>query len=477
MNNVMKEPERQILRGLVMALVAAEQGSDYIEDFIDSTPVQDAFRGLVDTLKEHWNEAISSAHNKPGEIEVKANSVRPAISLILPNASVGKPYAGMPDFAADSDRRQLKIRSIELPTELGLLFNPETGEVMGEPKLAGDYVVRAHLEIREPDRPAASAGGRVRLIINPDPRSLWKNLPADSKAPYHKPDEVRRCIELASGRRLLAASKRGRSHANQGLHRDDDVALHHCQKSGWSILAVADGAGSCRFSRRGSQIAVQTSVEHLGELLDTSPGIELETAVRNAQESHAREAISVLTNALSDTVAKAALEATRAIKREADGAHEQVKAYATTLILAAHKQTDSGHIFASYWIGDGGIAVYCKRHEVFLMGEVDSGEYAGQTRFLDLSGFTEPSEYVQRLRVKVVADFTALVLMTDGITDAKFETEHNLKQLDCWDGLWAELEEGLHNREQGENANNWLMDWLDFWSPGNHDDRTIAVLY
>ena len=22
-----------------------------------------------------------------------------------------------------------------------------------------------------------------------------------------------------------------------------------------------------------------------------------------------------------------------------------------------------------------------------------------------------------------------------------------------------------------------LLDWLDFWSPGNHDDRTIAILY
>jgi hypothetical protein len=22
-----------------------------------------------------------------------------------------------------------------------------------------------------------------------------------------------------------------------------------------------------------------------------------------------------------------------------------------------------------------------------------------------------------------------------------------------------------------------LLNWLDFWSPGNHDDRTIAILY
>ena len=31
--------------------------------------------------------------------------------------------------------------------------------------------------------------------------------------------------------------------------------------------------------------------------------------------------------------------------------------------------------------------------------------------------------------------------------------------------------------DDNEESAQQLLDWLDFWSPGNHDDRTIAILY
>lgn len=31
--------------------------------------------------------------------------------------------------------------------------------------------------------------------------------------------------------------------------------------------------------------------------------------------------------------------------------------------------------------------------------------------------------------------------------------------------------------DDNEVAKEQLLNWLDFWSPGNHDDRTIAILY
>ena len=55
----------------------------------------------------------------------------------------------------------------------------------------------------------------------------------------------------------------------------------------------------------------------------------------------------------------------------------------TTLLLTAHKEMQGRHFIASYWIGDGGIAVYCEDKSVTILGEADSGEFAGQTRFLD----------------------------------------------------------------------------------------------
>ena len=46
-----------------------------------------------------------------------------------------------------------------------------------------------------------------------------------------------------------------------------------------------------------------------------------------------------------------------------------------------------------------------------------------------------------------------------------------------WDGLWADLSKTVDFSDDNANAADQLLDWLDFWSPGNHDDRTIAILY
>ena len=40
-------------------------------------------------------------------------------------------------------------------------------------------------------------GARVLLLVNPDPRSLWKDLPTDDAAPFQKPN--RAATKLAFG--------------------------------------------------------------------------------------------------------------------------------------------------------------------------------------------------------------------------------------------------------------------------------------
>src|SRR5690606_10935267 len=64
------------------------------------------------------------------------------------------------------------------------------------------------------------------------------------------------CIDTADYQ-LIAASRRGRSHEHAGSFRDDDFSLMHIANSDWSVLAVADGAGSAEYSREGSRIAVE----------------------------------------------------------------------------------------------------------------------------------------------------------------------------------------------------------------------------
>lgn len=44
--------------------------------------------------------------------------------------------------------------------------------------------------------------------------------------------------------------------------------------------------------------------------------------------------------------------------------------------------------------------------------------------------------------------------------------------------LWDDLKQkGVDLTDDNDAAKDQLLDWLDFWSPGNHDDRTIAILY
>ena len=95
--------------------------------------------------------------------------------------------------------------------------------------------------------------------------------------------------------------------------------------------------------------------------------------------------------------------------------------------------------------------------------------------------FKDATSLYQRLRFNIVPDFTALFLMSDGVSDPKFETDANLNNPDKWDNLWNDLinnpEHPVDLSDDNEEAKNQLLDWLDFWSPGNHDDRTIAILY
>ena len=114
-----------------------------------------------------------------------------------------------------------------------------------------------------------------------------------------------------------------------------------------------------------------------------------------------------------------------------------------------------------------------------MLGMPDEGEYAGQTRFLTMPEiFSDPNKFYQRMNCRIVPDFTALFLMTDGVSDPKFETDANLKSYDKWSELWADLKEnGVELIDDNEEAACQLLNWLDFGSPGNHDDRTIAILY
>jgi hypothetical protein len=187
----------------------------------------------------------------------------------------------------------------------------------------------------------------------------------------------------------------------------------------------------------------------------------------------------VLHNTLYLTVGYAAYHAVRAITEEIK-AHESListyKDFSSTALISACKRYPFGTLCVTYWVGDGAAAIYSKTKGVTLLGEVDSGEYSGQTRFLDNNEVSQEA-ILRRTRFELVDDVTAFIMMTDGVSDPKFETDSKLARASVWDKFWSDLDSsvGLTNNDEGKAQK--LLSWLDFWSAGNHDDRTITIIY
>ena len=161
------------------------------------------------------------------------------------------------------------------------------------------------------------------------------------------------------------------------------------------------------------------------------------------------------------------------------------KDYNTTLLLTAFRRLEvdgaAYTLFLSYWVGDGAPAILKPNglDEVFLLGEVDAGEYAGQTRFLSKDQ-VDPQVVGSRLRFACVKNFEALVMMTDGVSDPFFNSENDLSDFDAWNNFWTkkELQDAMKKNgavSDAERAEK-LLAWLNFKETGYHDDRTLLIL-
>jgi len=169
---------------------------------------------------------------------------------------------------------------------------------------------------------------------------------------------------------------------------------------------------------------------------------------------------------------EASKRAVLAIENEAQAKGAQPKDYSTTLLAAVTKRDGDETFLATFWMGDGAIAAYGPRGKVRLMGVPDGGEFAGQTRFLDMAALKDPN-FVKRVGLGRFAGLKSIILMTDGVSDPRFETDNGLADASKWDSLWDEVEPCLSTSEPDKA----LIEWLHFFTPGHHDDRTISILW
>jgi serine/threonine protein phosphatase PrpC len=364
-------------------------------------------------------------------------------------------------------------------------------------------------------------------FIAPNPRDLWKDIDVPNDIIYCVNNVASDGIAIDGGDLIaVAASRRGRSHANVGKPRDDSFNIISDATTGWTAVAVADGAGSSMYSRKGSELACMTSVEtflknakelftdknqfnNFSELIgklhaDFSNDITIRASDPRLDMTEERMKAKGFSRFILNAVGKAyeaiAEEVTQKIVEQVANAYDSqkngkepdrpitIRDYHTTLLFAAFKKFEFGYFIASFWIGDGGLALYNPDNsgKVKILGNPDSGEFAGQTRFLTMAEELQQEKAINRVFFSFPEDFEALLLATDGITDPFFPSEEKINDEREWKKFWDfALKQGadgnpgcpmLFDGSEISKKQDGLLDWLNFWVQGEHDDRTILIV-
>ena len=406
------------------------------------------------------------------------------LPIAIPNGTVGKEYNAK--FSIPSE---LVIDYwLDGLDKVGLTYEIDDNNICtikGTPTEAGSFDVILSYKYKGWIEGKQFLQRKFTIAINPDSRTLWKNIPTPENIEYYQPDKdnVYVKVEAKNGipqKDIVAASQRGRAHAHEGNPRDDHFRVEYLEDNGWYIMAVADGAGSAKYSRKGSSLACDTSVEHCKSFFaDEKSLADFEEYITTYHSEANDEYRKLLGDSIHKLIGNAAFKSYKTIEAEASAKGVPMKYYATTLLLAVCKKFDFGWFVASFWVGDGAMCIYDKQRQYFkLLGTPDEGEFAGQTRFLTMPEiFKDATSFYGRLKFSIEEDFTALMLMTDGVSDPAFETDANLNKIEKWNELYDSITSEVDLSDDNTESQNQLLKWLDFWSQGNHDDRTIAILY
>jgi len=243
------------------------------------------------------------------------------------------------------------------------------------------------------------------------------------------------------GWNIYGASRRGKLHEHEATFREDAMAID--EVDGWLLVAVADGAGSHYLSRVGSNLAVQTCISKMIEVVkDPDGGIPNKFVVKAALE----KALQGAWQALYDEYQKRNIE---------------FKDLSTTLLLLMYYPAKN--LVGVAQVGDGLIAAQLDDDGIALLGNPESGEYSGQTYFITNHKKEELGSKVYVYVPSSTARY--FFVMTDGVADDIYPPQDHLPAL-------IKVMPGII---KDENPSKALLEFLKYPRPGSFDDRTLVV--
>jgi hypothetical protein len=183
--------------------------------------------------------------------------------------------------------------------------------------------------------------------------------------------------------RAVGVAVQGLSHSKADLPCQDTVDWRHTA-SGELIAAVADGAGSARFSERGARLACEAALVFLENNLPKQ-----------------------LDPASSKILCEAVLaESRKAILQEAEDGNFLAREMACTLLILILGK----NFAAAAQIGDGAIILRNANGELFAFTTPPSAEYLNETTFLTADDALQNAQFAFQ-----PGPITGAVMFTDGL--------------------------------------------------------------
>ena len=245
-------------------LIISDKRQALFEEFIQNESNQQAVKTIIEQqnyLMDKWK-----LKNRIEDII--------ALQILIPNATESKEYNAEINFEK-LGLNDLIFEEWQGLEEIGLQFDKETDTIKGIPNQSGELKFKLLFKVTGEDENSVLNEKYITLVVNPDPKTLWKNIPSDKEAIFWKEDDAKAFGKLGE-KHIVVASNRGRSHENVGSFRDDDFAFKFIEKTGWSVVAVSDGAGSYPLSRKGSELACNAVVDYFENHLDKENFLEFE---------------------------------------------------------------------------------------------------------------------------------------------------------------------------------------------------------
>lgn len=199
----------------------------------------------------------------------------------------------------------------------------------------------------------------------------------------------------------------GRGHERDNIPCQDKTLV--MAKNGVQVIALADGAGSARYSHFGAEAALKAVsifvADHFDALISFPDGVKVkETILVKAKE---------------------------ALASKAEELNCSLQELASTLLLAAIKDD----VFMLAHVGDGVIG-YMKEGEVKIASTPENGEFANTTFFLTSPGVLANTKLIKGK----TAGIQGFVLMSDGTAESFYHKKTQtlapaLKKMIRWTAL------------------------------------------